>query len=149
MRRRPFGVTASQLLIHHLTLPHITSPDLTWTITVPPLSPVLGLDNVLLSMLPICYLSTDLATPCSAAAHAARTPHSALPHSKDNHHKECNLTLVYCSLFVCTPLSSTKYRAWSDIIVTGDTDWSACTEHRALHCNTSISRYFIQIYFLL
>ena len=105
----------------------ITSPDLTWTITVPPLSPVLGPDNVLLAMLPICYLSTDLATPCSAAAHAARTPHSALPHSKDNHHKECNLTLVYCSLFVCTPLSSTKYRAWSDIIVTGDTDWSACT----------------------
>ena len=82
----------------------ITSPDLTWTITVPPLSPALDLDNVLLAMLPICYLSTDLATPCSAAAHAARTPHSALPCSKDNHHKECNLTLVYCSLFVCTPL---------------------------------------------
>ena len=82
----------------------ITLPDLTWTITVPPLFTVLGPDNALFAMLPICYLSTDLATPCSAAAHAARTPHSALPHSKDNHHKECNLTLVYCSLFVCTPL---------------------------------------------
>ena len=45
---------------------------------MPPLSPALGLDNVLLSMLPICYLSTDLATPCSAAAHAARTLQTAL-----------------------------------------------------------------------
>ena len=44
---------------------------------MPPLSPALGLDNVLLSMLPICYLS-DLATPCSAAAHAARTLQTAL-----------------------------------------------------------------------
>ena len=37
--------------------------------------------------------------------------HSARPRSKDNHHKECNLTLVYCSLFVCASLSSTKHRA--------------------------------------
>ena len=45
---------------------------------MPPLSPALGLDNVLLSMLPICYLSTDLATPCPAAARAARTLQTAL-----------------------------------------------------------------------
>ena len=124
----------------------ITSPDLTWTITVPPLSPVLGLDNVLLSMLPICYLSTDLATPCSAAAHAARTPRCRTQRTITIKNVTLRWCIAHCS---SVPLSSTKYRAWSDIIVTGDTDWSACTEHRALHCNTSISRYFIQITFLL
>ena len=39
-----------------------------------------------------------------------------------------NVTLRWCIAHCSSvPLSSTKYRAWSDIIVTGDTDWSACT----------------------
>ena len=93
----------------------ITSPHLTWTITMPPLSPALGPDNVLLCSQ--CYpfviyrLIWRLLARLRPVQPAHCRLHSARPRSKDNHHKECNLTLVYCSLFVCTSLSSTKHRA--------------------------------------
>ena len=111
-----------------ITSPCLTSPDLTWTITVPPLSPVLGPDNIMSCSQ--CYpfviyrLIWRLLALLRPMQPALRTPRCRAQRTITIKNVTLRWCIAHCS---SVPLSSTKYRAWSDIIVTGDTDWSACT----------------------